>query len=303
MNMSKEARARLVSDFKAQRFKYLVSVGTMTTGVDFPHVDMIVVMRRTESRSLLQQIIGRGMRLFEGKDYFEIYDYAGNLEEHCPDGDLFAPEIKTSHSGGESQTDIFICPDCHNENEFTLRPNQEGLAYNSHGYFLDLMGDVMDMPAHYGRRCLGMVRSGREYTRCTYFWTCKTCDICGHANDIAARRCEQCKTELIDPNEKLIFEFKAAKRDPHRLQTDEIVEISHRESLTKKGARMLVVDCKTSSRKFTAYLFRTIDIEEFLKTEKRTISYLKETNGFWSIKAYNLPTDEERLQNEISRLA
>ena len=34
----------------------------MTTGVDFTHCDCIAILRPTESISLLQQIIGRGLR-------------------------------------------------------------------------------------------------------------------------------------------------------------------------------------------------------------------------------------------------
>lgn len=52
----------LIEDFKAQRFRYLVNVAVLTTGFDAPHVDLIAILRPTESVSLYQQIVGRGLR-------------------------------------------------------------------------------------------------------------------------------------------------------------------------------------------------------------------------------------------------
>jgi len=59
-------RDQTVQDFKQQKFKYLVNVSVLTTGFDAPHVDMIAILRPTESNSLYQQIVGRGLRLSAG---------------------------------------------------------------------------------------------------------------------------------------------------------------------------------------------------------------------------------------------
>ncbi|KNB39498.1 hypothetical protein ACH54_03675, partial [Salmonella enterica subsp. enterica serovar Infantis] len=56
-------RDALIDNFKAQRFRYLVNVSVLTTGFDAPHVDLIAILRPTESVSLYQQIVGRGLRL------------------------------------------------------------------------------------------------------------------------------------------------------------------------------------------------------------------------------------------------
>jgi DNA repair protein RadD len=39
-----------------------VNVAVLTTGFDAPHVDLIAILRPTESVSLYQQIVGRGLR-------------------------------------------------------------------------------------------------------------------------------------------------------------------------------------------------------------------------------------------------
>lgn len=47
----------------------------LSTGVDTPELRNIVLMRPINSMIEFKQIIGRGTRLFDGKDYFTIYDF------------------------------------------------------------------------------------------------------------------------------------------------------------------------------------------------------------------------------------
>ncbi len=52
----------------------------LSTGVDARNVRNIVLMRPIHSMIEFKQIIGRGTRLFEGKDYFTIYDFVEAYE-------------------------------------------------------------------------------------------------------------------------------------------------------------------------------------------------------------------------------
>lgn len=72
--LKKSEREKFINDFKARRFKYLVNVDVLTTGFDAPHVDLIAILRATESPGLLQQIIGRSLRL--DKKLTEAYERA-----------------------------------------------------------------------------------------------------------------------------------------------------------------------------------------------------------------------------------
>lgn len=83
---SKE-RDRLIEAFKQQQLKFLVNVSVLTTGFDAPHVDLIAILRPTESVSLYQQIAGRGLRLAPDKKDCLIIDYAGNRFS------LYSPEV------------------------------------------------------------------------------------------------------------------------------------------------------------------------------------------------------------------
>ncbi|NOQ35290.1 MAG: DEAD/DEAH box helicase [Methylococcaceae bacterium] len=53
----------------------LTSSQKLSTGVDARNIRNIVLMRPVTSMIEFKQIIGRGTRLFEGKDYFTIYDF------------------------------------------------------------------------------------------------------------------------------------------------------------------------------------------------------------------------------------
>lgn len=80
----KAVRDSIIERFKQGDFTALVNVGVLTTGFDCPRLDLIAVMRATQSAGLYVQILGRGMRLFPGKENCIILDYGGNVERHGP---------------------------------------------------------------------------------------------------------------------------------------------------------------------------------------------------------------------------
>ncbi len=67
----------------------------LSTGVDARNIRNIVLMRPINSMIEFKQIIGRGTRLFDGKEFFTIYDYV-NAYHHFADpewdGEPIAPE-------------------------------------------------------------------------------------------------------------------------------------------------------------------------------------------------------------------
>ena len=175
-------RDKIIQEFKERKFKYLVNVSVLTTGFDAPHVDVIALLRPTESVSLYQQIIGRGLRLDKGKKDCFILDYAGIGH------DIYMPEIGERKPNKESEIVMVECPDCGFENQFWGRATEEG--------------EVIE---HYGRKCRGVSIdvSTFEAKKCGYLFRSKTCHQCGEQNDITARECFACKAILIDPDSKL----------------------------------------------------------------------------------------------------
>jgi type I restriction enzyme R subunit len=62
----------------------------LSTGVDARNIRNIVLMRPVNSMIEFKQIIGRGTRLFDGKDYFTIYDFV-KAHEHFHDDEWDGP--------------------------------------------------------------------------------------------------------------------------------------------------------------------------------------------------------------------
>jgi len=302
----RQDRKDIITRFKAREIKYLVNVSVLTTGFDAPHVDVIAMLRATESVGLLQQIIGRGLRLCDGKDDCLVLDYAENLERHCPDGDIFNPMIKTIKSKEEAIYVRCKCPTCEAENEFKARPNPSGFNISPSGYFCDMDGNTLpseygDIPAHYGRRCQSKTIAGGQLIQCTYRWTAKQCPHCEADNDIAARYCFECKGEIVDPNEKLRDTFKEMKSDPTRRQTDVVTNWDVNHTMSKAGREMWRVNVVTQYRSFAFWVPKAPTwtqgyAERSMFTAlggnpPETITYAKE--GQWyKVYAYNRRADE-----------
>ncbi len=76
----------------------------LSTGVDARNVRNIVLMRPVNSMIEFKQIIGRGTRLFDGKDYFTIYDFVKAYEHFNDpewDGEPVEPVPPTPRAGDE----------------------------------------------------------------------------------------------------------------------------------------------------------------------------------------------------------
>jgi len=322
---NKVDRRDCLKRFKAGELKYLVNVSVLTTGFDAPHVDVIAILRQTESVSLLQQIIGRGLRISPGKEDCLVLDYTKNIETHCPDGDLFSPVITAQKPGEDTGFLSVTCPDCQYENSFKARPPKDlegAFGVDDEGYAVDLdnqrifvpveeNGQILNLPvpAHYGRRCWGMTRVGSmgEYEQCEYRWTVKICPHCDAENDIAARYCSTCKGEIVDPNTKLKIEFKRFKKDPTKAQTDEVLNMFVRAGVSAKGNKTLRVDWQTPYRNFSTWFmpeskipYQAMLYDGFNNVttsgayKPKTISYVKDPkSGFYKILAFNREPDLE----------
>lgn len=305
-------RRAVVDAYRAQKFRYLVSVGALTTGFDVEHTAIIALLRFSESASLVTQILGRAWRLFEGKEFSVVLDYAGAIDRHFPDGDIYNPEIRAGKASEGSKGMKCICPDCGAENIFTAKPDMLEFKTDEAGYCLDLTGaQVMTewgpMPAHFGRRCWGQVPvGGGRLERCGHRWTSKPCPECEAPNDIAARYCAECKAEIVDPNEKLKADFKAMKRDPHNIQTDEVVSVRFVKGVSQRGHETVRAEWVTPYRHLTTWHMPKAtfakgvrDWDKFNSATQggtvppRSITYRKNTDGFFTIFGYNSEPDHE----------
>ncbi len=77
----------------------------LSTGVDARNIRNIVLMRPVNSMIEFKQIIGRGTRLYDGKDYFTIYDFVKahhHFNDPEWDGEPIPPEPQTSGKAAPS---------------------------------------------------------------------------------------------------------------------------------------------------------------------------------------------------------
>jgi len=82
VNGTSEDRAQILKDFESGKYNVLCNSMLLTEGWDCPAVDCIVVLRPTKMRSLYVQMVGRGTRLFEGKEYLLLLDFLWHTERH-----------------------------------------------------------------------------------------------------------------------------------------------------------------------------------------------------------------------------
>ena len=71
----------------------------LSTGVDARNIRNIVLMRPINSMIEFKQIVGRGTRLFDGKDYFTIYDFV-KAHHHFSDPEWDGEPLPPDEPGG-----------------------------------------------------------------------------------------------------------------------------------------------------------------------------------------------------------
>jgi DNA repair protein RadD len=175
------------------------------------------------------------------------------------------------------------------------------------------------MPSHYGRRCTSeQINRDGTHERCGHRWSPKTCAECQHENDIAARRCEKCRAELVDPGAKLVVEYKRIKKSPSIPTSDKVLSWRVQKWVSKKGNESVRIDWVTECSKFSIWyssdssasqsqadwdkLNRSVyhgrvapDIDTFIRYINKanmpeTISaYRPPGNEFWKVQSYNEP--------------
>jgi len=191
---SQKEQTRILEAAKAGKLKFVINVGVLTTGVNVPWWDTIVLMRPIAAIVLLIQAIGRILRLLiekgdmpmverdaltaelrkmliaaSGKPDSLVLDYAGVMDVLGALYENPVLEMAELEKAKKEGKDLIECPKCATMNS----PN--------------------------ARRCIG----GTIADRCDHFWHFRLCPGCMTQNDQVARECRSCKRMLIDPNAAL----------------------------------------------------------------------------------------------------
>nr|WP_303020949.1 DEAD/DEAH box helicase [uncultured Blautia sp.] len=112
VNGNSQDRAEILADFEDGKYNVLCNSMLLTEGWDCPSVDCIVVLRPTKVRSLYCQMVGRGTRLFPGKDHLLLLDFLWHTERHelCHPASLICSNEEVAQKMTENLEEAAGCP-------------------------------------------------------------------------------------------------------------------------------------------------------------------------------------------------
>lgn len=231
-------RIRILNEAREGKIKYLVNIAIISVGVDVPSFDTLAYLRPTESLVLLVQTMGRVLRLSPSTNKKDalVLDFAGNIERHADwDNPILLKAVKQALN--ENKERPIKCPKCMTMNTETARRCEGERTYENR-------------------------ETGKKTTiRCDYYFEFKKCHGCNNENDISARHCRICKTELIDPNDKLNLHV-----DTKELKELQVLEAKYAISDSKIGFRVnCMYRCKDETGRITAFYENYTPISEKAK--------------------------------------
>jgi DNA repair protein RadD len=106
---SKTDRERILAQFKAGEIRALTNANVLTTGFDYPDIDLIAMLRPTMSASLYVQMAGRGMRPKSHTDHCLVLDFAGVIQTHGP---ITAVQPPKKGGSGDGEAPVKVCDSC-----------------------------------------------------------------------------------------------------------------------------------------------------------------------------------------------
>ena len=160
---------------KAGKLRALTTANVLTTGFDYPDIDLIAMLRPTMSASLYVQMAGRGMRVKSHTDHCLVLDFAGVVETHGPitnvqppkkagDGNGEAPVKVCDNCGELCAIAVSICPACGHP---FPEPERKKLELRDDD-IMGLEGKDLEVSSWNWRRHVSRA-SGKEMLSCTYY--------------------------------------------------------------------------------------------------------------------------------------
>ena len=112
-------RQELINKFTNREIPCLVNCMIFTEGTDIPLVETVMIARPTQNSSLYTQMVGRGLRLYPGKDKLTLIDLVGvtGKANLCTAPSLLGIDLNTvpKSKQDEIEGDLFDLPDLINQ--------------------------------------------------------------------------------------------------------------------------------------------------------------------------------------------
>lgn len=288
----KSERRQILSDAKCGKIKYVLQIGCLTTGVNVPPWDTIVILRRIGSLTLLIQLIGRGLRLL--KDEHEdlgmtktdclILDYSETMHTM---GELYHNPILEEAALEEAKQKnrpLIECGICCTMNSATAR---RCMGHKTEDSFTNLRF----ISEYYAREFLHSQKLNFKKhklpqwspdKRCENFYQSKECENCNTLNDTTARTCRSCKEFLIDPNDKL---NNNAYRDA------DFINVREMDILATRDRKKIVVNYYLENGEKASEFFTLVNAKKFQYTlwRKFVMDHVKSPDMRNNILKVHLP--------------
>lgn len=112
VNGDSKDRAEILKDFENGKYNVLCNSMLLTEGWDCPSVDCIIVLRPTKVRGLYSQMVGRGTRLYPGKEDLLLLDFLWHTERHelCHPASLICSNEEVAKKMTENLEKAAGCP-------------------------------------------------------------------------------------------------------------------------------------------------------------------------------------------------
>ncbi len=108
---TKAENDKALADFKAGNVRALVNANKLTTGFNFPGIDLIAMLRATQSPIVHVQSLGRGTRPAPGKSNCLVLDFVRNTPRLGPINDPVLPRPPGKNKGGQPAP-VKTCENC-----------------------------------------------------------------------------------------------------------------------------------------------------------------------------------------------
>lgn len=108
-------RSELINKFTNREIQVLVNCMIFTEGTDMPLVETVIIARPTSNSSLYTQMVGRGLRLYPGKEKLKLIDLVGTTGKAnlCTAPTLLGIDMENvpKYKQDEVQGDLFDLPE------------------------------------------------------------------------------------------------------------------------------------------------------------------------------------------------
>lgn len=107
-----EERNKAIERLKNGEIRVIFSVDMFNEGIDIAALDMVMFLRPTESPIVFLQQLGRGLRIYKGKEYLNVLDFIGNYEKAGKAPLLLSGERSFGNGKAYEYQDIEYPEDC-----------------------------------------------------------------------------------------------------------------------------------------------------------------------------------------------